>query len=159
MPRTQRASSHESSPTRCPELHLPRPSYTPPRCSRRASARTQTHPSHSSPSTPTPFYRKLRTNIANARHNPLTRHVSVLSASFFSPGTMAPSMPLPTTVTVPLVPLQVPVPLLLVYALDVRTNPSALAATPSPSPLQRNSHRQLRWHRLWQCVRMRMREL
>ena len=45
-------------------------------------------------------------------------------------------MPLPATVTLPLVPLQVPhapsIPLLLLYALGVRTNPSALAATLLP---------------------------
>lgn len=45
-------------------------------------------------------------------------------------------MPLPAMVTVPVVPLQVPhapsVPLLLVYALGVRRNPSALAATLLP---------------------------
>jgi len=46
------------------------------------------------------------------------------------------SLPLPATVTVPLVPLQVPhvpsIPLLLLYALNVRTNPSALAVTLLP---------------------------
>ena len=45
-------------------------------------------------------------------------------------------MPLHATVTVPLVPLQVPhapsIPLLLLYALGVRANPSALAATLLP---------------------------
>jgi len=46
------------------------------------------------------------------------------------------SLPLPATVAIPLVPLQVPhvpsIPLLLLYALNVRTNPSALAATLLP---------------------------
>jgi hypothetical protein len=45
-------------------------------------------------------------------------------------------MPLPATVVIPLVPFQVPhapsIPLLLLYALGVRTNPSALAATLLP---------------------------
>jgi hypothetical protein len=46
------------------------------------------------------------------------------------------TLPLPATVTLPVVPLQVPhapsVPLLLLYALGVRTNPSALAAALLP---------------------------
>jgi hypothetical protein len=94
---------------------------------------TQTCPS---PSTSTPFYCKLRTNITNARHNLSTHHVSVLSASLFSPGTMAPTVPLPTTVTVLLVPLQVPhapsVPLLLVYVLGIRNQPFHARGDPPP---------------------------
>ncbi len=46
------------------------------------------------------------------------------------------TLPLPTTVTLPFVPLQVlhvpSVPLLLLYALGVRTNPSMLAAALLP---------------------------
>ncbi|KAF8480276.1 hypothetical protein DFH94DRAFT_631080 [Russula ochroleuca] len=81
------------------------------------------------------FSRKLRTSVTNARHNPPGR-VSVSSSSPFSPATAVSSMPLPATVIIPLVPFQVPhapsVPLLLLYALGVRTNPSALAATLLP---------------------------
>jgi hypothetical protein len=81
------------------------------------------------------FSLKLRTSITNARHNP-PRRVSVSSSSPFSPTTVVSSVPLPATVVIPLVPFQVPhapsVPLLLLYALGVRTNPSALAATLLP---------------------------
>jgi len=49
---------------------------------------------------------------------------------------MVSSLPLPATVTLPIVPLQVPhvpsIALLLLYALGVRANPSALAAALLP---------------------------
>ncbi|KAH9962227.1 hypothetical protein BC827DRAFT_1267205 [Russula dissimulans] len=85
------------------------------------------------------FSHKLpSTDITGARHqhhyHPPTRVVSS-SSSTVVPG-MPLTLPLPATVTVPLVPLQVPhvpsIPLLLLYALNVRTNPSALAATLLP---------------------------
>jgi hypothetical protein len=78
------------------------------------------------------FSRKLRTNITSARHNPPTRRVSVSSSSV----SVVSSVPLPAMVTVPVVPLQVPhapsISLLLLYALGVSRNPSALAATLLP---------------------------
>ena len=77
------------------------------------------------------FSRKVRTDITNMRHNPVTRHVHVSS-----PASVGSSMPLPATVIVSVVPLQVPhapsVPLLLLYALGVRTNPSAIATNLLP---------------------------
>jgi len=82
------------------------------------------------------FSLKLRTDITNARHNPTTRHVHVSSSSPFSPATVGCSMPLPAAVVVSVLPLQVPhapsIPLLLLYALGVRRNPSTLAATLLP---------------------------
>jgi hypothetical protein len=82
------------------------------------------------------FSFKLRTDITNARHNPTTRHVHVSSSSPFSPATVGCSLPLPAAVVVSVLPLQVPhapsIPLLLLYALGVRRNPSTLAAALLP---------------------------
>jgi hypothetical protein len=78
------------------------------------------------------FSRKLRTNITSVRHNLLMQRISVSSSSV----SVVSSMPLPAMVTVPVVPLQVPhapsISLLLLCALGVSRNPSALAATLLP---------------------------
>lgn len=89
------------------------------------------------------FSRKLRTDITGGgrarHHHPPTRVVS----SPISPAVMAsvsavPPLPqlLPATVSIPLIMLPVPhalsIPMLLLYALGVRTNPSALAAALLP---------------------------
>ncbi|KAI9507266.1 hypothetical protein F5148DRAFT_141356 [Russula earlei] len=95
------------------------------------------------------FSRKLpSTDLLGARHSPHppTRVLPSAAAAasppslVLSPSTtvprIPPSLPLPPTLTVPLVPLQVPhvpsVALLLLYVLNVRTNPSALAASLLP---------------------------
>jgi hypothetical protein len=86
------------------------------------------------------FTRKLRTDLTGARQNqhhprPPTRVLPSPSPSV-PPAMVLTTLPLPATVTLPVVPLQVPhapsVPLLLLYALGVRTNPSALAAALLP---------------------------
>ncbi|KAH9985635.1 hypothetical protein BJV74DRAFT_878636 [Russula compacta] len=88
------------------------------------------------------FSRKLRADITGggrARHHPPTRVVlPPISPAVVASVSAVPPLPqlLPATVFVPLVTLPVPhapsVPLLLLYALGVRTNPSALAAALLP---------------------------
>jgi hypothetical protein len=77
------------------------------------------------------FSRKLRTDITGIRHQPHPPTRVLPSPTIFHA-----SLPLPVTVTLPVVPLRVPhapsVALLLIYALGVRTNPSALAAALLP---------------------------
>jgi hypothetical protein len=82
------------------------------------------------------FSRKLRTDLTGARVYPSTRvrvvspPVGPVSSIIFQ------RLPLPSTVRVPVISLQVPhapsTPLLLLYALGVRADPSALAAALLP---------------------------
>ncbi|KAI0246187.1 hypothetical protein BJV78DRAFT_1301322 [Lactifluus subvellereus] len=80
------------------------------------------------------FSRKLRVDLTGARVHPSTRVVSPPATTTTTTTTTRP--PLPSTVRVPVVPLQVPhapsVALLLLYALGVRADPSALAAALLP---------------------------
>ena len=88
------------------------------------------------------FTRKLRTDLTGARQHQHQHHPRPPTRVLPSPSPSVPpamvltTLSLPATVTLPVVPLQVPhapsVPLLLLYALGVRTNPSALAAALLP---------------------------
>jgi hypothetical protein len=83
------------------------------------------------------FSRKLRVDIAGARQHPHppTRILPAVPPAVALSAAVAGAL-LPPTVTVPVVPLQVPhapsIALLLVYALGVHANPSALAAALLP---------------------------
>ncbi|KAH9974169.1 hypothetical protein BGW80DRAFT_1305611 [Lactifluus volemus] len=90
------------------------------------------------------FSRKLRTDLSGARIQPSTRlrvvsppvSVGVGVGGSTIPGIIFQRLPLPSTVRVPTILLQVPhapsIPLLLLYALGVRADPSALAAALLP---------------------------
>jgi len=94
-------------------------------------SQTQTCSSPSSPPTLTPSL-EIRADITGTRHHhhPPTR---VLSAP---PSMIVSSLPPPATVALPIVPLQVPhapsITLLLLCALGMHVNPSALAAALLP---------------------------
>ncbi|KAI0287175.1 hypothetical protein BC826DRAFT_69026 [Russula brevipes] len=82
------------------------------------------------------FSRKLRVDIAGARQHPHPPTRILPAVALSAAAAAVAGAPLPPTVTVPVVPLQVPhvpsIALLLVYALGVRANPSALAAALLP---------------------------
>jgi hypothetical protein len=81
--------------------------------------------------------RKLRTDLTGARFHPSTRVRIGSPPAGAVPGNIFQRLPpLPSTVRVPVIPLHVPhapsIPLLLLYALGVRADPSALAAALLP---------------------------
>ena len=83
------------------------------------------------------FSRKLRVDLTGARVHPSTRVVSPpTTTSTAAAASILQRLPLPSTVRVPVVHLQVPhapsISLLLLYALGVRADPSALAAALLP---------------------------
>jgi hypothetical protein len=92
------------------------------------------------------FSRKLRTDLSGARIQPSTRlrlvsppvsvGLGVGVGGSTVPGIIFQHLPLPSTVRVPTILLQVPhapsIPLLLLYALGVRADPSTLAAALLP---------------------------
>jgi hypothetical protein len=82
------------------------------------------------------FSRKLRTDLTGTRVYPSTRVRVISPPAGPVSGIIFQRLPLPSTVRVPVIPLQVPhvpsIPLLLLYALGVRADPSALAAALLP---------------------------